>query len=156
MFVVTTAAGQERAGCLVGFVTQTSIIPPRVLVCLSRGNHTTRVAARAEWLAVHVLRAGDHELARVFGEITETDDGADKLRRVPWRPGPGGVPLLDGIDCVVGRVTVRIPYLGDHVGHLLAVDDAHTITEPTRSSLHQLGYQQVRDLDAGIPPGSTA
>ena len=28
MYVVTAAAGEERAGCLVGFTTQTSIHPP--------------------------------------------------------------------------------------------------------------------------------
>lgn len=152
MFIVTAAAGGERAGCLVGFVTQTSIEPPRLLVCLSRANHTTRVAARAAWLAVHVLREGDHDLASRFGEVTENDDRADKFADVPWRPGPGDVPLLDGVDCVVGHVMVRIPYLGDHVGHLLSVDDAHTITEPTRASRRQLGYQHVLDLRAGNPP----
>lgn len=40
MFIVTTAAGDDVAGCLVGFATQTSIDPPLVLVCLSRANRT--------------------------------------------------------------------------------------------------------------------
>ena len=44
MFVVTAASGGERSGCLVGFSTQTSIDPPRFLVCISRANHTFGVA----------------------------------------------------------------------------------------------------------------
>jgi flavin reductase (DIM6/NTAB) family NADH-FMN oxidoreductase RutF len=35
MFVVTTRAGDESAGCLVGFATQVSIRPPRFIVGLS-------------------------------------------------------------------------------------------------------------------------
>ena len=34
MFIVTAAREGERAGCLVGFATQTSIHPSRFLVCL--------------------------------------------------------------------------------------------------------------------------
>jgi flavin reductase (DIM6/NTAB) family NADH-FMN oxidoreductase RutF len=149
MFVVTTAAGGERAGCLVGFVTQTSIGPPRLLVCLSKVNHTTQVAGRAAWLGVHVLREGDEALARLFGEITENRDPVDKFEHVEWRPGPGGVPILEGVDCIVGRVMVRIPYLGDHVGHLLTIDE--TVTDARRARRPQLGFQALKHLEAGNP-----
>jgi hypothetical protein len=44
LYVVTTTDGTELSGCLVGFATQTSIDPPRMLVCLSEKNHTLRVA----------------------------------------------------------------------------------------------------------------
>lgn len=151
MFVVTTSAGPRRAGCLVGFVTQTSIAPPRVLVCLSKANHTTTVARRALWLGVHVLREGDLDLARLFGEYTERRDPIDKFARCGWRPGPDGVPILDGLDCFLGRIVVRISYLGDHVGHLLAVDSLHTITDANRARRTQLGFQQLRELEAGNP-----
>jgi len=43
MFVVTTAAGGKRAGCLVGFTSQVSILPRRFLVGLSNKNYTYRV-----------------------------------------------------------------------------------------------------------------
>ncbi|PZR51735.1 hypothetical protein DNL40_15160 [Xylanimonas oleitrophica] len=117
LFVVTAHDGDERDGCLVGFATQTSIDPPRLLVCLSVANRTTRVAAGSPVLAVHVLGERDHPLAALFGG--ETGDETDKLARCDWRPGPHGVPLLaDAPRLVVGRVLERIP-LGDHVGHLL-------------------------------------
>ncbi|MEV5826910.1 flavin reductase family protein [Spirillospora sp. NPDC052242] len=121
MFVVTAvdAGTGARAGCLVGFATQTSIDPFRFLVCLSRRNRTFRVAEAATVLAVHVLgRDGDQQrLAALFG--ARTGDEIDKFARCSWRPGPGGVPLLTGAHRhLVGRVLERVD-LGDHVGFLL-------------------------------------
>jgi len=64
MFIVTTRSTKgERAGCLVGFATQCSIDPPRVLVCISRANRTYRVAEDAEALGVHFVPAAAVELA---------------------------------------------------------------------------------------------
>ena len=144
MFVVTTNDGDELSGCLVGFATQTSIDPPRFLVCLSEKNHTLRVALRAEWLAVHVLEEGQRGLAELFGG--ETGDQVDKLAACSWHRGPGGVPVLD--DCgsyVVGRI-LEHRALGDHVGFLLEPiaaqgDDA---TDP-------LTLQDAEDVDPGHP-----
>ena len=154
MFVVTAAAGRRRSGCLVGFVTQVSLDPQRMLVCLSTANVTCDVAADADWLGVHLLRETDHELARWFGAVT-ADDGVDKFASVPWTPGPAGVPLLDGVDCIAGRIVERIPQLGDHVGHLIALDGPTMFVDPGRAEVPQLGYQAVADLSAGHPPGET-
>lgn len=123
MFVVTTTDGTERSGCLVGFTTQTSIDPPRFLVCLSDKNHTYRVARGASLLAVHQLAEDQHDLAALFGG--ETGDEIDKFARCAWRPGPGGVPLLDECPAhIVGRVLEQRRW-GDHVGfHLEPVEAA--------------------------------
>ncbi|XRQ16232.1 flavin reductase family protein, partial [Actinomadura welshii] len=120
VFVVTTAdpGTGTRAGCLVGFATQTSIEPFRFLVCLSRRNHTYRTAEAASVLAVHVLGRDEpqRELAALFGG--ETGDDTDKFARCSWRPGPEGVPLLTGAPRhLVGRILERVP-LGDHIGFL--------------------------------------
>jgi flavin reductase (DIM6/NTAB) family NADH-FMN oxidoreductase RutF len=143
LYVVTTTDGTELSGCLVGFATQTSIDPPRLLVCLSEKNHTTAVAARADILAVHVLDEREHQLAERFGG--ETGDEVDKFAGLAWRPGPGDVPLL--AECprrLVGRIVARVP-LGDHVGHLLApLGFEAGETSP-------LTYQDVADLEAGHP-----
>lgn len=118
MVVVTTAAGSELAGCLVGFATQCSIDPPRFLVCISKQNRTYRVARGAELLAVHFLPADATDLAELFGG--ETGDRVDKFARCEWRPGPGGVPLLERCrNRFVGRVAARAD-VGDHVAFVLA------------------------------------
>ena len=69
MIIVTTRAGDEVDGCLVGFSTQCSIDPTRYLVCLSKRNNTYRIARAASTLVVHMLHDDDDDraLARLFG-----------------------------------------------------------------------------------------
>jgi len=142
MFIVTTVADGTRAGCLVGFTTQASIDPPRLLVALSDKNHTYRVAQEAELLAVHVVDSDDDEIAQVFGG--QTGDDVDKFAQCEWREGPGGVPLL--VECprfVVGRILDRQAY-GDHVGHLL-----EPIEVVAKSSEKSMGFDDVKGLEPG-------
>ncbi len=142
MVLVTCADGEDRAGCLVGFHTQTSIDPPRFLACISRTNRTHRVAARAPVLAVHRLGPGDRALAELFG--AETGDEVDKFARCRWRPGPGGAPLVEGVaGWVVGDVVARVP-LGDHTGHLLSPRAGSD-----EGAGGRLPFGAVRDLEAG-------
>jgi flavin reductase (DIM6/NTAB) family NADH-FMN oxidoreductase RutF len=147
MYVVTAASGGERDGCLVGFGTQTSIHPPRFLVCISVKNHTLRVAREAPVLAVHVLsnHPRERELAELFGG--QTGDEIDKFERADWHKGPGGVPLLDALpNFFVGRVLERLDDLGDHVGFLLDPIDAEH-GEPVA----ELGFQEAKDIKPGHP-----
>lgn len=150
MFVVTAvdSGTGTRAGCLVGFATQTSIEPFRFLVCLSRRNHTYRAAEGAAVLAVHVLGRGEdqQELAALFGE--QTGDEVDKFARCSWRPGPEGVPLLTGAHRrLVGRILERTE-LGDHVGFLL---DPIEVTIDTEAAPLTLGT--LPDLQPGHEAG---
>jgi flavin reductase (DIM6/NTAB) family NADH-FMN oxidoreductase RutF len=117
MFIVTTVAGDERSGCLVGFAAQGSIDPPRFVVGISDKNRTCRVLSEADAMAVHLVPDDGEPIARLFGG--ETGDETDKFARCSWRPGPEGLPLLD--DCpswFAGRILDRVR-LGDHIGHLI-------------------------------------
>ncbi len=146
MVVVTVAAGGERAGCLVGFSTQCSIDPLRYSVFVSKRNHTAPVAARAHTMVVHFLRARDIALAHLFGE--ETGDEVSKFERCAWRSGPDGTPVLDGCDWFAGTVRERVD-VGDHVLYLLDVTpDGEAASAPGP----QLGFQSVRDFEAGNRP----
>lgn len=145
VYVVTVASGGQRAGCLVGFATQVSIDPPRLLVCLSVRNHTYRVAQGGSVLAVHALGADQLDLARLFGE--QTGDELDKFPRCLWHSGPEGVPILE--NCarwMVGRIIGRTDF-GDHVGHLL---------DPLEVEAGSLGaVLTLRDV-ANLTPGHGA
>ena len=124
MFIATTAAGDERAGCLVGFATQCSINPPRFLVCISVRNHTYPVALRADAMVVHLVPEQAVDLAELFGG--ETGDRVDKFSRVAWRPGPHGIPILD--ECrnwFAGRI-LSSHDVGDHRAFLLEPFAAHS------------------------------
>jgi flavin reductase (DIM6/NTAB) family NADH-FMN oxidoreductase RutF len=142
MFLVTTVHDGTRAGCMVGFTTQASIDPPRMLVCLSVKNFTHRVAREAELLAVHVLDPDDGPLAELFGG--ETGDEVDKFAQVAWTEGPDGVPLID--ECTrrfVGRILETVE-LGDHTGFLL-----EPVVADSAGSGPAMGFQQVEDLEPG-------
>jgi len=142
MMIVTAAAGDEKAGCLVDFATQCSIDPPLFAVWLSRKNHTFRVAQKADVLTVHFPSADDGALAALFGG--ETGDEVDKFTRCRWREGSSQAPVLQ--DCArwfTGRIIQRIP-TEDHVGYLL---------EPLAVSsgpwAGQLGFQSARHISPG-------
>lgn len=143
MLLVTTRAGGEPDGCLVGFSTQCSIRPPRFLVGLSDKNRTFRAARQADALAVHLLPPGANELAELFGG--ETQDEIDKFARCRWHPGPADLPILE--DCpswFAGQILDRLPF-GDHVGFVL---------EPFAVSREDgaegfISFQQVRRMEPG-------
>jgi flavin reductase (DIM6/NTAB) family NADH-FMN oxidoreductase RutF len=135
MFIVTARAGDEPLGCLVGFATQTSIHPPRFLVCLSRKNRTYRHGRDAGALGVHWVPADAPDLAELFGG--ETQDEVDKFARTPWHAGPEGVPVLERCEnWFVGRVLARLD-VGDHEGYLLEPVAAHCGPEDQEFTFHR-------------------
>ena len=148
MVIVTMSARGERSGCLVGFSTQCSIHPPRYLVFISNKNHTYRVAASAETLAVHFLdeeTASHRSLAELFGG--ETGDAVDKFGRCRWHD-VAGAPVLD--DCerwFVGRVVERIEP-GDHQGLVLEPVEVSAGRAPG----DELSFQDARQIDPGHEP----
>lgn len=148
LYVVTTQLDGERAGCLVGFASQCSIRPVRFIVWLSKANHTYRVAARADRLAVHLLGHEQGHLARLFGG--ETGDSTDKFARTAWHPGPGGAPVLDDAPAwFVGRVESRVTG-GDHVGFLLVPEAAE---HPADDGLRLLSLSDGLGITPGHPAG---
>jgi flavin reductase (DIM6/NTAB) family NADH-FMN oxidoreductase RutF len=147
MVIVTAAAPDgRRSGCLVGFSTQCSIHPPRVLACISQTNHTLGVATAANALAVHWLTDDDRDLAELFGG--ETGDEVDKFERCRWRAGPFGVPVVEGVrGWVAGPVIGRYD-VGDHIAFVIDVE-AGAVEEPAAP---ELGFQAVKDLEPGHEP----
>ncbi|MCX5387103.1 flavin reductase family protein [Streptomyces sp. NBC_00083] len=118
MYVVTAVAGQQRAGCLVGFASQCSMVPVRFMVWLSTANRTYRVARSADVLAVHQLGRAQYDLAEHFGGLT--GDDVDKFAGIRCHEGPAGTVLLDDAPAwFVGRVEGHLEG-GDHVGFLLS------------------------------------
>ncbi len=142
MAVVTTASGDVRAGCLVGFHSQCGIDPPAYAIWLSKANHTYRIGALADTFGVHLLGAEHRHLAELFG--TATGDDVDKFDRCSWVPGPAGVPVLEEVpDRFVGRRTALLDPGCDHVCIVLSPLDAHV------GGGELLSFGQVAGLDAG-------
>jgi flavin reductase (DIM6/NTAB) family NADH-FMN oxidoreductase RutF len=136
MFIVTARAPDgEPLGCLVGFATQTSIDPGRMLVCLSRTNRTYTRGRDAEHLGVHWIPAEAADLAELFGGAT--GDEVDKFARTPWADGPCAVPILARCpNWIVGRVLARFD-VGDHDGYLLEPRAAQAGAAGAEFSFHR-------------------
>src|SRR5262245_29042699 len=156
MVVVTTALGDERSGCLVGFHAQSSIEPRHYTVWLSRVNHTYRVALGASHVAVHFLTDGDRAVAELFG--AETGDAVDKFARTPWTPGPEGVPLLDA--CPHRLVGRRIALVDDGGDHVAFVTEPVEAASPGRFRPLRLGavagLHAGHEVDEADPPVGSA
>lgn len=146
LFVVTTANAEgERAGCLVGFASQVSIHPPRFLACLSTKNFTYRVASGAKVLVVHAVPNDGAGLAELFGG--ETGDDTDKFARWPWRPGPDGAPVLEGVDGWFAGLIVGRSEFGDHCGFLLEPIESH------EDEVDQtLSFREAKQIEPGHEP----
>ena len=96
LIVVTAEAGSERAGCLVGFHSQSSIDPKRYCVWLSKANHTFRVGVHARSFAVHFPSEDDEPLARLIG--TTSGDDTDKFASCDWEEGHGACRRSSGCE----------------------------------------------------------
>jgi flavin reductase (DIM6/NTAB) family NADH-FMN oxidoreductase RutF len=155
MVVVTTAVAGERAGCLVGFHSQSAIEPERYCVWLSKANHTYRVALRSTHLAVHFLTRHDRDVAEHFGSLT--GDDLDKFQGWSVTEATDGVPLLERCP---NRVLVRRVALldegGDHICLAAECTDAQTTGrfEPLRlSAVADLVPGHENDERADPPTG---
>jgi flavin reductase (DIM6/NTAB) family NADH-FMN oxidoreductase RutF len=108
---VVTAPGTPPAGFTATSFTSVSLQPPLVSFCLDRTASSWPTVAVADHVAVHLLSHRQQDLARTFAT-----SGIDRFAPpTAWRPGPHGVPLLDGtLAWLVCRVVDRVP-AGDHV-----------------------------------------
>jgi flavin reductase (DIM6/NTAB) family NADH-FMN oxidoreductase RutF len=146
MLVVTTADGDERGGCLVGFHSQSSIDPPRYAIWLSKANHTYRLALHTTHLALHFLGEEHRGLAEHFGTLT--GDDTDKFAGLRVAAGPHGVPLLTDVP---GRLVVRRLALLDEGGDHICVT-----TEPVRTDGRPPGTPLRLSACADLDPGHEA
>lgn len=109
--VVTAAHGDQLRGMTANSFTSLSLHPPLVLVCVDHRASMHELLDEAEAFAVNILAADQRELSQFYaspGEKTGPMGGQ------PFRPGPLGSPILDGvmawIDC---RIETRYEG-GDH------------------------------------------
>jgi len=144
MFIVTVRDGDEASGCLVGFVTQCSIVPARYIVCISVENHTYRIARAAESMAVHMVPRDRRDLAALFGG--ETGDEVDKFSQVPWGSGPRGTVVLEGVGNWFAAAIEGEWAVGDH--HAFLVEPLAWSFDAGESPLM---YREVAEMAPGHP-----
>ncbi|MEU3353176.1 flavin reductase family protein [Streptomyces sp. NPDC037389] len=138
---VITAQGTRPVGFTATSLTSVAATPPLVSFGVGTGSSSWPVLAEAEHVGVHILGEHQRELAATFAR-----SGADRFGAATgWRPGPHGVPLLEGVLAwMVCRVVARVP-AGDH-RLVLAEAVAGDPTGTGRPLLyHQGSFNGLRD-----------
>ncbi len=143
LIVLTTAAEDEPAGCLVGFHAQSSITPEHYCVWLSKANHTYRVGLRASHFAVHFLTEADFSIAERFGTLSGED--TDKFAGLDVDLDANGVPLLRA--CPNRMSLERIALLDDGGDHVCLT--ARVRSAATSGSFAPLRVSSATHLDPG-------
>jgi flavin reductase (DIM6/NTAB) family NADH-FMN oxidoreductase RutF len=107
---VITAQGARPVGFTATSLTSVAAEPPLISFGVGTGSSSWPVVAEAEHVGVHILGEHQQELAATFAR-----SGADRFAApTSWRPGPEGIPVLDGVVAwMVCRVVARVP-AGDH------------------------------------------
>lgn len=110
--VVVTAQPEEvPVGLTATSFCSVSLTPPLVSFYVDRASSTWPFLRRAGHFAVNVLSSDQAELASRFARR-----GVDRFAApTVWRPGPRGVPLLDGVSAQLVCVPHSTADIGDHV-----------------------------------------
>jgi flavin reductase (DIM6/NTAB) family NADH-FMN oxidoreductase RutF len=99
----------QPIGLTINSFSAVSLNPPLVLWCLDNTSHNLEAFRRASHHAISILAAGQAEVSTRFATWP-----VDRFVGLPWRPGAGGAPLLDGC-CASFEVANEAAHLaGDH------------------------------------------
>ncbi|MEU8873761.1 flavin reductase family protein [Streptomyces javensis] len=107
---ITSRDAQGRpVGMTVASFTSVSLTPPLVAFLPGKTSSTFPVIAERGTFCVNVL-AGDQE--RICRALSVS--GGDKFAEVPWRPGPNGDPVIDGVVAWIDCGIEAVHDAGDH------------------------------------------
>ncbi|WP_306203945.1 flavin reductase family protein [Actinoplanes sp. RD1] len=139
---VTVVTVPGPAGFTATSFTSVSLRPALVTFFVAEESSAAAAVVRADVFGVHLLAAGEAGLARRFAAR-----GIDRFAGLATTAGPGGVPLLDGVDRLVAR-TVSVHPVGDHLQVLGEVVSAAGHRPRGPLVYHDGGYATTTALPA--------
>lgn len=129
LYIVTSQADGQRAGCVVNTLSQVTAEPPKLTVAVSKQNVTTDVIRKAERFVGAVLgKEADMPLIGRFGFRSSRD--LDKFDGISYAEDEAGIPYPT--DHIVARYSCRVVDevdLGTHVLFVAEVEEAVTLSE---------------------------
>jgi 3-hydroxy-9,10-secoandrosta-1,3,5(10)-triene-9,17-dione monooxygenase reductase component len=130
--VVTTYDGDRPAGITVNALSSVSLDPPLVMVALDRRRFITPMVRAAGRYAVNVLGDEQAGLSDCFAHAP-VSPGREDFCGAAWRPGPTGLPLIDGCLATLECTIVQTFSAGDHdlfIGRVDSLEAASGVGEP--------------------------
>ncbi len=121
--VVTTLEGERPHGITVNALSSVSLDPPLVMVALDRRRRIAPVLRKHARFAVNVLGEDQQAVSDCFAGAAVTPD-REAFCGAAWRPGSGGLPLLEGAIATLECTVVDTVPAGDHDLFIARVDDA--------------------------------
>lgn len=111
--VVTTFEGERPQGITVNAFSSVSLEPALVMVALDRRRFITPMVRSAGRYAVNVLGADQQALSDCFAHAP-VSPGRDAFCGASWKPGPTGLPIIDGAIATLECTVVETFSAGDH------------------------------------------
>lgn len=123
LWVIAAEGGGEREASTVTWVSQASFDPPLVTVGIRVASHLHAVVEKAGAFAMHLIDAGQKDVAGAF--IKETVFTADTIGGRKYSAGPvTKAPILEGFSCWFEARVVEKVTRGDHSVFVAEVVDA--------------------------------
>ena len=120
--VITSVDGDRINGQIATWVTQVSMEPALMAVCLAPTRYTAELISNSGVLAVNILSREQIDLVPHFGYQSGRD--VEKFAEVPYRRGETGCPIIEGVSAYLEcRVRETFPG-GDRTIYLSEVTAA--------------------------------
>jgi len=111
--VVTALDGELPQGITVNALTSVSLEPPLVVIALDRKRFIVPTIEASGRYAVNILAEHQQWLSDCFAGASVTPN-RDAFCGASWRPGAGGLPLLDGAIATMECAVINRFEVGDH------------------------------------------
>lgn len=120
LYVVSSAAGDTKAGCVINTATQVTATPPRIMVAVHKDNVTTRVIAESGAFALTAIdMTADMPYIGNFG--FRTSDAYDKFEKYGLATTELGCPYSPQHACAL--FSCKVAETVDVGTHLLFIGD---------------------------------
>lgn len=125
--VITSRDGERINGQVATWVTQVSVEPTLMIVCLAPTRYTSELIDKSGRLTINILSKDQVDLVPHFGYQSGRD--VDKFAAVPYKKGVTGCPIVEGVAGYL-ECKVRNTYPGgDHLIHVVEVVDGQWFAE---------------------------
>jgi flavin reductase (DIM6/NTAB) family NADH-FMN oxidoreductase RutF len=144
LYALTVRHEGEEHGMTANWVTQTSFVPPMLVVAVENTSKTIGMVRDARHFAVNLLQQGQRELAEKLARPSAT--APQKLKGIKTKPAPrSGAPVLvEALGWLECRVVATLPS-GDHtivLGEVIEAGVEHAGSRPL--TLAEAGVQYSR------------
>ncbi|MEO8437624.1 MAG: flavin reductase family protein [Chloroflexota bacterium] len=151
---VVSALDVDRPfGITVNALSSVSLDPPLVMVALDRRRFLTPIVRAAGRYAVNILSEDQQALSDCFAGAP-VEPGRDAFCGARWRPGPTGLPLIDGAIASLECTVVQTFSAGDHDLFIGRVDSlANDARHPMPLLYYRRQYLRIEQAETSEVEG---